>query len=248
MYVIVCDVRLRLTGRVSFVDSNVMQELKALAILRTVAHRPRRIWDRPSELADRKTLNVQRRYLRLGSGTTPLSILTPALSPKFLGQKQTRTMADDASYGAFLQKANQGVSSGGSNQPQSTSQARSKFDPTQSGASNGTVPKAIADIQATYVSDTDSDFEPVFFAYSGSGLPSPKDFEKCLNGKGSAEELKENEFDPRGQYKQVIEAVKSAGKGVKIFRVEIGGTRVEYYVLTLGDGKLLGVVARAVES
>ncbi len=85
------------------------------------------------------------------------------------------------------------------------------------------------------------------------------DFEKCLAhdnypGGNEVEELSVEEFDPRGEYKGVINAVRQAGKGeVVVFRVAGEGARVEYYVLTLADGKeggrkLVGVVTKAVES
>lgn len=234
--------------RLLFDDLNVIQEPPALVIVRIIARGARTFGTQSSKSINLVTLNARKRHFNFGSIVTRLSRTTPNLIEITSHSKPARAMADDASYTNFLNKANQDVSSGGSNQPQSTSQARSKFDPTLSGASNGSVPKPIADIKATYTSDTDSDFEPVFFSYSGSGLPSSKDFEKCMDGRGKAEELSEKGFDPRGHYKQVIDAVKSVGKGVKIFRVELGGTRVEYYILTVSDGKLLGVVAKAVES
>ncbi len=65
------------------------------------------------------------------------------------------------------------------------------------------------------------------------------------------EELTIGDFDPRGEYKEVIEAVKKAGgKGeVKIYRLEVDKTRVEYYVVTTAKrGGLIGVVTQAVES
>jgi hypothetical protein len=65
------------------------------------------------------------------------------------------------------------------------------------------------------------------------------------------EELSVGDFDPRGQYKEIIQRVEQAGKGkkgVKVFRVQASSTRAEYYVLTVGEKKLIGVVTRAVES
>lgn len=99
----------------------------------------------------------------------------------------------------------------------------------------------------------------------------------------SVEELSLKDFDPRGEYTEVVERVKRAGSdavdekrggvmegrgdaaekggkrgnleagegqsgGVKVFRAVVGRTRVEYYVVTVGERKLLGVVAKAVES
>lgn len=58
-------------------------------------------------------------------------------------------------------------------------------------------------------------------------------------------------FDPRGQYKEVLEAVEKVGNGkFSIFKVEHGRTRVEYYIVGLDKegGKVVGMKALAVES
>jgi len=61
--------------------------------------------------------------------------------------------------------------------------------------------------------------------------------------------LSPEEFDPQNQYKDIIDRVKQAGKGgVTVFRVQTSKTRVEYYILTVGERMLVGVVAKAVES
>ncbi|OAP55508.1 hypothetical protein AYL99_10481 [Fonsecaea erecta] len=165
-------------------------------------------------------------------------------------------MSDDSSYLSFLEKANANPKAGQTlAESESTSQRRSQLDPTTTGSSSAALPaslKALPDI--TYTSDTDSPFEPVLFNYSGADLPSPDEFANCLkSGGGGAvvEELSPRDFDPRGQYGEVIQRVEQAGKGkagVKVYRVELGKTRVEYYILTLGDRMLVGVVTKAVES
>ena len=171
-------------------------------------------------------------------------------------------MADDASYNTFLTKANADLSSADTTdkKTQSTSQAKSKFDP--SSMPNDSIPASLESVVCsddyTYTSDTDSQWEPTFFSYSGSGPPSLSDFKKCLNHdehkQGDVVELSLEDFDPRGQYKAVIDAVAQAGRGgkgeVKVFRVETGKTRVAYYLVTLAEDrrKLVGVVTKAVES
>ncbi|KEF57444.1 uncharacterized protein A1O9_05361 [Exophiala aquamarina CBS 119918] len=159
-------------------------------------------------------------------------------------------MSDDASYTAFLNKANEDPKSGAS---QSTSQTKSKFDPTTT--SNSSLPSSLQSIPdtLTYTSDTDSEFQAVVLNYSGDALPSSAEFKKALGAKadqGEVEELTVQDFDPRGQYTEIIDRVKDAGDGkaVKVFRVEVGATRVEYYIVTLGDRKLVGVYTKAVES
>lgn len=170
-------------------------------------------------------------------------------------------MADDASYNTFLSRANQDPRSGHAAEGESTSQARSKFDPSSSTSTDEAIPAPLRGINVTYTSDTDSDFEPVFFSYASSELPSTVQFKKVLGTKGAnagnVEEISVKEFDPRGEYSDVIGKVEQAGKiggegksGIKVFRVEVDGrgTRVEYYVLAIGDRSLVGVIAKAVES
>ena len=72
-----------------------------------------------------------------------------------------------------------------------------------------------------------------------------------LSTDADVEALSPKEFDPKGKYKQVISAVEQAGDGqVNIFKVDFGGTRLEYYVVTVDEkgGNLVGLKARAVES
>jgi len=166
-------------------------------------------------------------------------------------------MADDTGYNTFLHRANLDPKSGHPDELESTSQARGRFDPSTE--SNEAIPAPLKDLNATYVSDTDSDFEPVFLSYAATQLPTVDDFKLALGVKGknagNIEELAVKDFDPKGEYKSVIDAVRSVGKGqgegqVEVFRVEVdgAGTRVEYYVVTVGERKLVGVVAKAVES
>jgi hypothetical protein len=72
---------------------------------------------------------------------------------------------------------------------------------------------------------------------------------KKLIGKDEIEDVKGTGFE--SQYKKVVDAVKQAGNGtVKIFRVELEGTRAEYYVVTVDEkeGRIVGLKALAVES
>lgn len=58
------------------------------------------------------------------------------------------------------------------------------------------------------------------------------------------------EWDPQAQYKEVIDAVRQAGKGsdVRVYRIVKGGTRIEYWVVTIEGEHLVGVKALAIES
>lgn len=73
-----------------------------------------------------------------------------------------------------------------------------------------------------------------------------------------------NVFDPKDRYSTVMRAVRAAaaseagdqinvdeaGIDVKVYRVEVGKSRVEYWVLALEaeGGKIIGMRARAVET
>lgn len=74
--------------------------------------------------------------------------------------------------------------------------------------------------------------------------PNPKDAEVAI--------LDIAEWDPQGEYKEVVDAVREAVKGgdVRVYRVsrEKGGSRVEYWILGVEGGKLIGVKALSVES
>ena len=74
------------------------------------------------------------------------------------------------------------------------------------------------------------------------GHPSPKDADVSI--------LDIGEWDPQGQYQEVVDAVREATKGsdVRVYRIAKEGARAEYWVVGLVDGKLLGVRALAVES
>lgn len=79
-------------------------------------------------------------------------------------------------------------------------------------------------------------------------LTSTGDLKKLL-GQDKIEEVKEKGFE--SQYKSVIDAVKKAGNGeVKVFRVELEGTRAEYYVVSVDQKgkKVVGLKALSVES
>lgn len=70
-----------------------------------------------------------------------------------------------------------------------------------------------------------------------------------LGHDGEVEEISLKEWDPKGSYGTVVEAVKKAGSGgVRVFRVQLQGTRTEYYVISASEGKVVGLKALSVES
>ena len=150
-------------------------------------------------------------------------------------------MSSDADYAAFLDKANQDT---GAVSAQKAQKVGTKSVDTA-------VPKSLESIEEYYISDADEPFEPVALKFEGDQAPSAEELRKLIGHEASASSIGENDFDPRGQYKAVVDAVKKAGNGnVSIFKVEHGSTRAEYYIVSLDieGGKLVGLKALAVES
>jgi hypothetical protein len=149
-------------------------------------------------------------------------------------------MASDEDYAAFLDKVNQDVSGGAS--AQSTKKAGTT-------SVNTGVPSSLQKFEAYYTSDADEPFEPVSLKWEGDGIPTAEDFSDLIGGK-EAQSIGEEDFDPRGQYKEVVDAVRKEGrKEVGFFRVELGGTRSEVWVVSAdGKGKLVGLKAVAIQS
>lgn len=62
------------------------------------------------------------------------------------------------------------------------------------------------------------------------------------------------DWDTQGQYGEILDAVREAGKGndVRVYRITKDGARVEYWVVTTEgkgkDARLVGVKALAIES
>lgn len=86
--------------------------------------------------------------------------------------------------------------------------------------------------------------------YASHELPDAAQFAQCVNKEEAEVDLLQvDDFDPQSQYRNIIEKVKEAGDGdCAVFRVEVSKTRAEYYVVSVGERKLVGVRARAVES
>ncbi|KAI0832988.1 hypothetical protein F5Y06DRAFT_290339 [Hypoxylon sp. FL0890] len=170
----------------------------------------------------------------------------------------TRTfrMASNEDYMAFLDKANRDPSEGYT-KPQSSS--RQEFKATDDGAQ---IPAVIQEAtkDTFYVSDADEPFVPVYLVWDegGKGLPDEEEFASLIQhpdpSNAQIEIQDPAEWDPRGQYKSILDAVEKVGKGndVRVYRVSKGGTKVEYWVVTtVGKGanaKLVGAKALAIES
>ncbi|MCJ1443672.1 MAG: hypothetical protein MMC23_004172 [Stictis urceolatum] len=150
-------------------------------------------------------------------------------------------MSDDASYSSFLDKANQDTST-----PHSSSTSKPQpLEATDVSASS--IPAPLKSLDATYTSDADEPFEPVSLSFSGKSL-TKRAFKELVGHDKEVEEMSVEEWDPRGGYKEVVGKVKEVVREVKVFRAETEGARVEYWVVGLAEGRVLGVRARAVES
>ncbi|KAF2636424.1 hypothetical protein P280DRAFT_472977 [Massarina eburnea CBS 473.64] len=148
----------------------------------------------------------------------------------------------DADYEAFLNKASNADTSGGDVTAQSKSYGTKSV--------NTAVPKVLEEVQEYYVSDADEPFEPVALEFEGDAITAGE-LKKLLSHGEEVEEISVKDWDPQGQYNNVLEAVKKAGGGggeVKVFRVDLEGARTEYYVVGVAEGKVVGLKALSVES
>ncbi|KAL8690370.1 MAG: hypothetical protein Q9218_004165 [Villophora microphyllina] len=151
-------------------------------------------------------------------------------------------MSSDDAYGSFLEQANQDT--GASNVSATSERTTTKAVDTN-------VPVTLQKVEQYYTSEADEPFEPVSLKWDGNNMPSEKEFTKLIGHGSDVSTMGTKEFDPQGQYKDVIQAVEKAGDGKsRIFRATHGKTRVEYYVVGLDKekGRVVGLKAQAVES
>ena len=77
------------------------------------------------------------------------------------------------------------------------------------------------------------------------------EFAELLGHQSKISTISPKRFDPQGQYKEVLEAVEKSGDGkTRVYRVNQGTTRAEYYVVGFDEkgGRIVGLKAKAVES
>lgn len=161
----------------------------------------------------------------------------------------SKKMASDEDYAAFLDKANQDPNEGVSK----TQSGKLELKSVDEGAE---IPKVLKDATADafYISDADEPFVPVSLKFGGKSLPNEKEFAKLVNhpspNDADVEILDVGEWDTQGQYKEVVDATREATKGsdVRVYRIGHGGSRVEYWVVGLEGGKLIGAKALSIES
>jgi len=193
--------------------------------------------------------------------TTTITKITTSPPPT---TTTTTTMSSDADYAAFLEKANQDPSSGLaskkglSEQKQKSTQIQLKTVDRGVSVPEGIQAKTESE-EWIYVSDADEPFVGVALKLGVSGgLPDEVTFAQLINhpspgnGENEITILDPTEWDRRGHYKEVVDAVRKAcqGNDVRVYRVPIGRAKVEYWLVGVDDegGKLVGVKALGVES
>ncbi|KAI9777332.1 MAG: hypothetical protein M1839_008940 [Geoglossum umbratile] len=149
-------------------------------------------------------------------------------------------MASDEAYASFLDKANEIPSAPRGD----VSTATKAVDPN--------VPASLRSIDKYYVSESDEPFVPVSLKWTGKGFPSTDELRDLLGHKAEVSVLNVDEWDPRGDYVAITEAVRNAAgtSEVTVYCVHHDHTRAEYFVVSLdpASSRIVGMKARAVES
>jgi len=161
-------------------------------------------------------------------------------------------MADDASYTSFLQRANDPPPV-----PSTTATTVSTPESTPKHPFIHLINDRVSSLsEKTYVTETDGDFYGTFV--SSSVLPSwtdtPDRFPAAADLEGQVEEghkarkMTEKEWDPRGEYSAVVEAVKIATNRnvVQVYTIKGKGGRFVVFILAKMDDGLVGVRALGV--
>jgi len=161
----------------------------------------------------------------------------------------TNKMASDEDYMSFLDKANLDPSAGTAK----ISSKKTELKATDVGVKVPAVlTKAVED--KYYTSDADEPFMPVCLKTKGKTLPDEVTFAKLVAypspNEAEVQIMDIGEWDPQGQYKELVDAVRDVSKGsdVRVYRIAREGSRAEYWLIGLEGGKLVGVKALAVES
>ncbi|KAF7713507.1 Uncharacterized protein PECH_003326 [Penicillium ucsense] len=172
-------------------------------------------------------------------------------------------MSSDDAYMSFLDKANSDLNAG-----QSQKQGTSDTARTETVDANTKVPAPLKSVDAYYVSDADEPFEPVALRWEGASKgdwPNAEQFSSLISPDTDLSKaittLSPSSFDPKNQYSSVLHAVRSAAVEqdtdadqskveVKVYRVELTSTKLEYWVVALdgAEGRLVGLRAKSVES
>ncbi|KAJ5081921.1 hypothetical protein NUU61_010185 [Penicillium alfredii] len=171
-------------------------------------------------------------------------------------------MSSDDAYMSFLNKANADLDAGRAPQ-QGGGTVR-----TETVHASVSIPAPLQSVDAYYVSETDEPFEPVALRWEGATRgtwPSADQLSALISPDADLTQgistLSPSSFDPKNQYASALHAVRAAaveqaadsdpsGVDVKVYRVELTSTKLEYWVLALAapEGRLVGLRAKAVET
>ncbi|KAI9747218.1 MAG: hypothetical protein M4579_007503 [Chaenotheca gracillima] len=161
-------------------------------------------------------------------------------------------MSSDADYQSFLDKANQpgGGEGGITSKPASTE--------TKTITTSKDVPEILKGMMrvVTYTSETEEPFESVSLEFDAQRRPDEEEFRTLIAAPSSAKiEIWALEmWDPRNTYEAVtalLRRMTSDRFGVRVYRVELDQSRVQYYGLGVDmndPDRLIGFRAKAVES
>ncbi|CAI7672375.1 unnamed protein product [Penicillium pancosmium] len=171
-------------------------------------------------------------------------------------------MSSSDAYMSFLDKANADLNAGRATQQGTDTTRTETVDATTQ------IPTPLQSVDSYYISDTDEPFEPVALLWKGAkqGVwPSPDQLSGLISPNADLGQaistLSPSSFDPKNQYSSALRAVRSAAVErdenadqsaveVKVYRVELSSTKLEYWVLALDapEGRVVGLRAKAVES
>ncbi|KAJ5923940.1 hypothetical protein N7466_008127 [Penicillium verhagenii] len=202
--------------------------------------------------SDRK-LNSKPKSLRFPADLSFQKTTLPQASPF----STSHIMASDDAYMAFLNKAN------ADNSAASTESEQAPRPQAVDDSLN--LPASLQEVKVNYVSESDEPFEPVLLRWKGATKgewPSADDLSSLISPtadiSSNISTLDEASFDPRNEYTGILKAVRSATTeddpdkvDIKIYRVQLGTSKLEYYVLALNSaegGRIVGMRALSIES
>ncbi|KAG5971768.1 hypothetical protein E4U55_001088 [Claviceps digitariae] len=162
-------------------------------------------------------------------------------------------MASDDDYMSFLDKANRDLSEGQALAKTHDVESKTAFKTTDAGMQ---APRVIREAceDAVFVTDADEPFEEVSLKWDGDGLPDETEFAKLIDhwdaDSADISIMDPLDWDSQGQYSKLIEAVREATQGndVRVYRVVRDKTRCEYWLVSRGESRIVGVKALGVES
>ncbi|KAI1001918.1 hypothetical protein K3495_g6287 [Podosphaera aphanis] len=155
-------------------------------------------------------------------------------------------MTTDESYMNFLDKADH------RDDDSDDTNIRFELKCLDDGIDVSTALKEAADL-TYYISDADEPFVPVSLRVS-DGFPNEECFARLVNHPDPLNAIVSiidvDTWDHRGDYKELVDAVSQIvdNSPLHVYRISLWGSRAEYWLVGLGEGKtLVGVKALAIE-